>query len=656
MEAQFAQSRLIWAPKDPARTRVEGFRKIINRKHGLNLKDYHDLHRYSVTDYTFWKDLWEYLGIIYSVPPEKILIPGKLAEVPEWFPGARLNYAENVLRHNGDSIAITGARETGKVKHVTFRQLRELVREMAAALRVHGLQKGDRVAAVITNHIDAIVIALASASIGALFSSTATDMGAQGVLDRYRQVKPKLVFAETEVVYATKTINLLPKVITVVKDLQSHGLERVILLPSAKTGQEAHVPAGIPNCYTLRQFLARGDSRPLTFEQVPFNHPFFILYSSGTTGVPKCIVHSVGGLILNGMKEHVLSYDIGPDDTYFQYTTPGWMMWNSIIPGLSQGARLIAYDGSPFHPSLPAFLKFVNDQGTTIFGTGPRFLAEIQAQGIDPHKLAPFDSLRTIMSTGAPLTNQVFEWAQEAFGDVHLTSVSGGTDICAGWKALGMAVEIWDLHGKNVEETGTPGELVCVRPHPSMPVFFWGDKNNEKYKKAYFDMWPGVWRQGDFIVKNPKTKGFMILGRSDGVLNPSGVRFGSAEIYAVLDQFRDEFDDTLCVGQRRPEDKDERVLLFCKMRPGVKFTDDLVQRVKSAIRQALSARHVPSYIFEIEDIPYTVNNKRIEIAVKQIVSGSNLKPSGTVANPESLKLYYKFRHLEELLKEPRAKL
>ncbi|KAI0339857.1 acetoacetate-CoA ligase [Trametopsis cervina] len=672
MDAQFSQSRLIWTPKDPARSRVEGLRRLINRKHGLNLKDYHDLHKYSVTDYTFWQDLWEHFGIIYSVPPEKILVPGKMKEVPEWFPGARLNYAENLLRHDGDAIAVTAARETGDVKHISYRQLKEMVRQTAAAMRAHGLQKGDRVAAIVTNNIHVIVIALAAASIGAMFSSTATDMGAQGVLDRYMQIRPKLVFAEIEVVYATKTIDLMPNVKTVVDQLWKHGLQRVILLPSAKTGKEASVPSGIPNCYTWSGFLASGDNRPLSYEQVPFNHPFFILYSSGTTGVPKCIVHSVGGLLINGMKEHILSYDMGPEDTYFQYTTPGWMMWNSMLPALSQRSRLIAYDGSPFHPSLPAFLKFVSDQGVTIFGTGPRWLAEIQARGIEPRKLAPFASLRTIMSTGAPLTVPLFAWTQETFGDIHLTSVSGGTDICAGFvtsspvlptysgemqaKALGMAVEIWDDNGKNIEDTGLPGELVCVRPHPTLPVCFWGDEDNEKYRKAYFDTWPGIWRHSDFIVKNPKTGGFVILGRSDGVLNPSGVRFGSAEIYAVLDQFRDQFDDTLCVGQRRPQDKDERVLLFCKMRPNVKFTDELVQRVKTAIRRALSARHVPAYVFEVADIPYTVNNKKIEIAVKQIVSGYQLKPSGTVANPESLKLYYKYHNLEQLLGGAKARL
>ncbi|KIP06965.1 hypothetical protein PHLGIDRAFT_106267 [Phlebiopsis gigantea 11061_1 CR5-6] len=671
MDSQFSQSRLIWKHRDTQNCRVDVFRRWINRKHGLNLTDYYALHKYSVTDYTFWGDLWEYLNVIYSVPPSQIVAEGRMPETRTWFPGARLNYAENLLRFNGDNIAVTSARETGHVAQYSFRRLREMVRDLAAALRANGLQSGDRVAGVITNSIDGVVIALAVTSIGAVFSSTATDMGVQGILDRYRQIQPKFVFAETEVVYAGKTIDLMPKVTAVIRDLQSHGLHGAILLPSSKTGKQPTLPPGVPNCTSMASFLATGDGRPLTFEQVPFEHPVFILYSSGTTGVPKCIVHCGGGLLLNGMKESAFGYDMNSDACYFQYTTPGWMMWNAMLPTLGNGARIICYDGSPFHPDLRTFMKFISDQGATIWGTSPRFLVELQASGIEPLKLASFDSLRVIMSTGAPLTAPVFEWTQQTFGDIHVTSVSGGTDICAGFitavpvlptysgeiqgKCLGMDVQIFDPDGKNIEDTGMPGELVCTRPHPSMPVYFWADKNDEKYRNAYFNKFPGVWHHGDFMCKNPLTQGLLILGRSDGVLNPSGVRFGSAEIYSVLDQFREELEDTLCVGQRRPEDKDERVLLFLKMRPGVRFGESLVARVREAIRKGLSARHVPAYIFEIQDIPYTVNNKKIEIAVKQIVSGSNLKPSGTVANPESLQLYYKYRHLEKLLETEGAK-
>ncbi|KAI0071928.1 acetoacetate-CoA ligase [Panus rudis PR-1116 ss-1] len=672
MEAQFSQSRLIWKPKDPARTCIDAFRRQVNRTRGLHLRDFFDLHKYSVEDYRFWEDVWAYSGIIYSRPYEKVIAEGRIPEVPEWFIGSRLNYAENLLKHDGDAVACTVIRETGITTHYTWRQLRNLVRHYAAALRVNGLQVGDRVAAIVTNSIEAIVIALAVSSIGGIFSSTAPDMGVQGILDRYKQIQPKFVFSETEVVYASKTVNLIPKISQVAKELSSFGLERVILLPSTKTGMDAST-SGIPRSVPLAEFLRSDDGRPLVYEQLPFGHPLYILYSSGTSGPPKCITHCAGGILLQGVKDSGITHGMTKNDTYFQYTTTGWMMWNSMVTTLACGNRLVLYDGSPFHPDISKFLKMVSDQGVTLFGTGPRFLSEVKGRGLRPLELAPFDNLRAIISTGAILTAPMFEWTQEAFGpDVAVVSVSGGTDICQAFvggvptlpvhageiqgKSLGMKVEIFDPSGRNIEDSGEPGELVCTRPHPSLPIYFWGDEGDKKLRSSYFETYPGIWRQGDFIVKNPKTQGFLILGRSDGVLNPSGVRMGSGEIYSVMEQFSEEIDDCLCVGQRRPEDKDERILLFVKMRPNRPFSQDLDKRIRQAIRKNLSARHVPSFIFPIEDIPYTVNNKKIEIAVKQIVSGSNLKPSGTVANPEALELYYKFRHLEDLLSKDKAKL
>lgn len=587
---------------------------------------------------------------------------GQTKEVPVWFPGARLNYAENLLYRNDDAIAITATGESGIVTNYSFRKLQHLVRRMAAALRVNGLQSGDRVAAIVTNSTNAIVIALATISIGAIFSSTATDMGTQGILDRYRQIRPKFVFAETEVVYSGKTINLLGKVSEVIRDLLDKGLQKAVLLPSAKTGQDTG--HNIPQSINLSAFLDTGDNRELRFEQLPFDHPVFILYSSGTTGKPKCIVHSGGGVLLQTKKEARLGFDSSPSDTYLQFTTTAWMMWNFQLVGLACGARIILYDGSPFYPDLSTYLRLVNDQGITVLGTSPRFLAEVLGQGIKPLvDIGKFEDLRTLMVTGAVLTPPMFEWAQQAFGEhIHIDSTSGGTDICTSFvtgtpslpvyageiqgKALGMKTEVFDPAGNNIEHTGQPGELVCTRPHPSLPVCFWGDPTGEKFRDAYFSMYPGVWRQGDFIVANPATKGLMILGRSDGVLNPSGVRFGSAEIYSVLEKFSGILEDSICVGQRRPQDIDEHVLLFVKMRAGHHFTRALEDEIRSSIRTRLSARHVPSYIFEVQEIPYTVNGKKIEIAVKQIVSGINVQPSATVANPESLCLYYKYRDLE----------
>ncbi|KAJ3561037.1 hypothetical protein NP233_g10442 [Leucocoprinus birnbaumii] len=674
-------SKLLWTPPNPGFASADILRRLVNRKHGLDLRnsvyvaeDYHALHKYSVEHERFWLDLWEFLGIISSIPPrqDRITSPGKFKEIPVWFPDARLNYAENLLWRSDDAVAITATGELGTLEHYTFRQLREMVRKMASALRISGLRVGDRVAAIVANSIHAVVIALAVASVGGIFSSTATDMGVQGILDRYRQIKPKFVFSDTQVSYAGKRIDLTNKIRQVVADLEGHGLQQTILLPSRVSGAEIKLE-GLKKSSILSDFLQIADDSPLRFEQLPFSQPLFILYSSGTTGKPKCIVHSAGGVLLQTKKDVQTGFDVGMNDTYLQYTTTGWMMWTFMLSGLSVGARLILYDGSPFYPSLKSFLRLIDTQNVSHLGTSPRFLAEVQGQGTPPLELGRFDALKAIACTGAVLTPPLFEWAQYAFGrNVHLISTSGGTDVCAAFvtgtstlpvyageiqcKGLGQAVEVFDPSGNNIEHTGQPGELVCTRPHPSLPLFFWGDVNGDKLRDAYFNMYPGIWRQGDFMVVNPETKGIMILGRSDGVLNPSGVRFGSGEIYTVLEQFSSVLDDTICVGQRRAQDQDERVLLFLKMRDGQKFTPRLEEQIRNAIKTALSARHVPAYIFEIEEIPYTVNGKKIEIAVKQIVSGSNLQPSGTVANPESLKLYYKFRDIEAVARGVKAKL
>ncbi|KAJ8076182.1 hypothetical protein PM082_000599 [Marasmius tenuissimus] len=670
MSNYFEHSRLLWAPTNPRKSNVEHLKDMINRTRGKKLKDYQDLHKYSIEDYDFWLDLWKFFRIISSQPPQTILAQGHIPEIPIWFPGARLNYAENLLWRNDDKIACTACGESGKVVHYSFKQLRQSVQEMASAMRANGVSVGDRVAAIITNSYTAVTIALATASIGAIFSSTATDMGTQGILDRYLQIQPKLVFSETEVLYAGKIVNLLPKATEVIAKLSEKGLKRAVLLPSLISGRESKISQTV----TLRKFLSTGSSEELRFEQLPFNQPLFILYSSGTSGPPKCIVHSAGGVLMQTKKDIHLQLDVKQDDTYFQYTTTGWMMWTFMLTTLSIGARIILYDGSPFHPDVQTYLKFISDQGITHIGTSPRFLAEVQGNNTNPLELGSFESLRILAVTGAVLTPPLFEWAFHAFGDrVHLLSMSGGTDICCGLvggnpsgpvyvgeiqgKTLGMKVEVFDPDGKNVEHEGVPGELVCTRPHPSLPIKFWGDTpGGKKLRETYFSYFPGIWRQGDFIVINPATKGVMVLGRSDGVLNPSGVRFGSGEIYTALEVFSEYIDDSICIGQRRPDDKDERVLLFLKMRQGHPFNTTLERQIRDKIRTLLSARHVPSYIFEIADIPYTVNGKKIEIAVKQIVSGSNLKPSGTVANPESLQLYYKYRDIEKVVGVAKAKL
>ncbi|KAG7091380.1 hypothetical protein E1B28_010418 [Marasmius oreades] len=542
---------------------------------------------------------------------------------------------------------------------------------MAAAMRACGVRVGDRVAAIITNSIIAVTIALATASIGGIFSGTATDMGQDGILDRYRQIRPKLIFSEIEAQYAGKKIGLIPKATAVIRALSGIGLKYAVLLPSSITGE--HISLGQPDdlpTLTLPEFLGLGDRNwELRFEQLPFNHPVYILYSSGTSGPPKCIVHSAGGALLQSKKDTMLAKDIRDEDVHFQYTTTGWLLWMYMLTALSVGATVVLYDGSPFYPDIKTYLKLVSDLDVNIFGTSPRFMSEIQGRGVNPLEVGPFTSLRVVSVTGAVLTAPMFEFTFNAFGGrVYLLSTSGGTDIFCSlvsgaptlpiyvgetqYKALGMKVEVFDDAGNNVEDKGEPGELVVTRPHPSLPIMLWGDTSDgKKLRETYFSHYPGIYRHGDFMVVNRETKGLMILGRSDGVLNPSGVRFGSGEIYSVLERFTGAagIDDTLCIGQRRTEDKHERVLLFVKMRPGCSLTKKLEGEIRSAIKNVLSTRHVPEYIFEVEDIPYTVNGKKIEIAVKQIVSGSTMKPSGTVANPESLKLYYKYKDIEKVV-------
>ncbi|KAF8348395.1 acetoacetyl-CoA synthetase [Amanita rubescens] len=672
----FSQSQLLWTPDKSfsKKSSVEALRAFINRRHGLNLVNFQELYTYSVSHYTFWEDLWDYLEIRYSTRFSKVLEEGKLLkEIPIWFPGAQLNYAENILSRNDDSIACTASSELGEVTHCSYRELRERVRVMASALRSSGVSVGDRVAAIVTNSVTAVVLALATTSIGAVYSSTATDLGVSAILDRYRQIRPKILFCDIEAPYTGKRINILPKALEVIRDLSKHGLEMAVLLPSSITGVDA-VDVNCPTAILLSKFLEKANDRPLTFTQLPFNHPAFILYSSGTSGKPKCIVHSAGGVLLQTKKDIMQGLSCRAGETFFQYSSTGWMMWTLMLSTLSFGGRVILYEGSPFYPTTQHFLQFIDQQKVDYFGTSPRFFSEVRAQGIVPSDVARFNSLRFIVSAGAVLTPALHKWAQSAFGPrTCVYTATGGTDICSTFisfsptlpvyagelqtKSLGVKVEVFDPAGNNIEHTCHAGELVCTRPHPSLPVCFWGDETGAKLRESYFDMYPGIWCQGDFTVMNPRTKGLVILGRSDGVLNPSGIRFGSSEIYNIMAPFSSRIEDTLCVGQRRPGiDTDERVLLFIKMCPGHNFSRKLATEIRDAIRSGLSPRHVPAWIGEVEDIPYTVNGKKVEIAVKRIVSGVDVQPTATIENPESFKLYYEFRRLQHIDREPRAKL
>ncbi|KAH6999427.1 hypothetical protein EDB80DRAFT_754039 [Ilyonectria destructans] len=607
-----------WKHPYPEATRLDTFRRHVNREYSLNLETYDDIHRWSVENLEdFCKAVWVFCGMVYSAAPEKVANGIRnMWPRPEWFPGARINFTENILsvglKVHPDRIAVSACREAGTHwRHLTWVQLHTQVALYATALKAAGVRKGDRVAAVLSNSVEAVVILLAAASIGAIFSSTAPDMGAAGIVSRYAQIRPKIMFVDTEVLYAGKRRVLRQKMTTAVTQLRKQvpELTNVVIVPS------------------------------------------------GTTGIPKCICHSGGGALLQQKKEYILSNNMDCDSTYYQYTTTGWMMWNYLIGSLSVGTRIVLYDGSPLYPNAAFQIRLLEEQGVTHWGTSPKLLTALKQSGFT--RSETLDNLRLVISAGSPLSSEISRWFRGIFPNrVGLFSGSGGTDLVGGIISgnclsvihdgelaspqLGMKVEVWDLEGRNVDQAGEKGDLVITTPFFSMPVTFYGDGGLEKYYKAYFDKFPGVWCHGDFAQRNPATGGYVILGRSDGVLNPGGIRFGSAEIYGVVDQFT-EVEDSIAVGQRRPGESDEQVLLFLKTKTSNfgKVRED----IREAIREQLSSRHVPAHIFQVNDIPCTSNGKNIEMVVKAIVCKSKVANIDSVANPECLAEYTKFADL-----------
>ncbi|KND03687.1 acetoacetate-CoA ligase [Spizellomyces punctatus DAOM BR117] len=651
----FQQPKLLWKPSRPEETQMAKFKSFIERRYHLKLANYDALWKWSVENYPeFWASVWEYCGVKASVPYTEVVERDvSMDNIPKWFKGARLNFAENLLARRDDHIALIGAGEGHLYVQYTYKQTYERVRACAAALRRHGVRAGDRIAGYLPNCPETVIVFLAVTSLGAIWSSTSPDFGVTGVLERFSQVKPKILFSVNAVMYNGKAHDHLGKLREVAEGLES--LEKVIIIPFVEQPFDATM---IPKGETYKDFLITDDGRDIIFEQLPFYHPLVILYSSGTTGKPKCIVHSAGGILIQHLKEHVIHGDLSEDDVFFYYTTTGWMMWNWLVSGLVAGATLVLYDGSPFKPTPARLLDLIDELKITVFGTSAKYIQSLQEAKVTPIKSHNLSTLRTIYSTGSPLKPESFDYVYTQIKeDVLLGSITGGTDIVslfAGHNAalpvyrgeiqcrgLGMSVEAWDDAGKPVYDE--PGDLICTKPFPVMPVYFWNDPENEKYRAAYFSRFEGVWYHGDFVLINSKTGGFHMLGRSDGTLNPGGVRFGSAELYNILDQFP-QLADTLVVGQKRGAD--ERVILFCKMADGHQFTPEFVESIKSTIKGLLSARHVPAVILPIADIPYTVNGKKVEVAVKRIISGETLIPSGTLANPESLKLYYNLPELK----------
>ncbi|KAJ5812016.1 hypothetical protein N7474_008317 [Penicillium riverlandense] len=651
----------LWSHPDPSSTQVFAFLTFVNKSYNLNLSTYTDLHQWSTTDIpSFAQAIWDFCGIKCSVPPETQGTGlDKMWPPPAWFPKAKLNYTENLLdlglSSKPDAIAVTAYSEIdAQTRQLTFRELEDGVARWAHALRNLGVGVGDRVGVVLPNSVDTLVILLACAAIGAIFSSTAPDMGMDGIVERYRQLRPKVFICVTEGVYGGKSYDFSEKMAKVHRTLQEQVPElqkSVVVRGQLFKGS---------NVVSVKDILPR--ARPeLRYEQLPFDHPLYVLYSSGTTGPPKCICHAAGRVLLQHKKEHMLQNDISSDSVFYQFTTTGWMMWNHLVSALACGTRIVLYDGSPLHPTPSSQLALVEREKVTNWGTSPKFLATLKASGISVS--FPLDSLKSVNATGSNLSSELAGWFYQTFPSrIALFSGSGGTDLVGGLvmpsplstiyageiagAPLGIKVEVWDETGTNVENTGADGELVVTRPFFSMPLTFWGANGNETYRKSYFDQFPGVWCHGDYIRKNPATGGYEVLGRSDGVLNPGGVRFGSAEIYTVVERFP-EIQESIAVGQRLPDTQDEQVLLFVVLHKG-KLSAELRDAIAKAIRVGLSPRHVPSHIIQVSDLPYTTNGKKIEKLVRDVVCGKKVVPSAAVANPEVLKefeQYEKLRHV-----------
>lgn len=609
-----------------------------------NSQDYESLYKWSCKHRAeFWNFTFNYFPIVYTgtVPNPVVDEKARIDQVPKWFEGVKLNFAQNILfvgdgkgcaklspGKEDDKIACTEVREGSfvePIRQISWRELRHRTGRLSQALRAHGVRKGDRIAVVASSCLDTLTVFLATTAIGAIFSSSSTDLGSKAILERLIQIEPHYVFMDDFAVYNRKNIDLRPKMKEVIAQLKETRNFKGVVSQSRFLGQPADITT-IPHCQTWNTFISVTSSSRLEFEQLDFGDPMIILYSSGTTGLPKCIVHSVGGVVLSGHKESTLHRRVDHTSTQLQYTTTGWMMYMSSIQLMLMGARTVMYDGSPFAVDEGNFIRLVGEQKVTHWGISPRYLHNLRSNNINPREVTDLSHLIVVTSTGMVLSDSLFEWFYDSgfLPSVQLCNISGGTDIAAAFGtgnallpvyiggaqciALGMAVSVFDStteSGKGrVVPDGIPGELVCTEAFPTMPVEFWGDTSTKKYRSSYFEKYEGVWTHGDFIMIHPQTKQVLFLGRADGVLNPSGVRFGSSEIYSVIESdFSDSVADSICVGQRRPQDEDESVMLFLSMKPGKALTPKLVQQVKAAIRKEHSPRHVPRYVFETPEIP-----------------------------------------------------
>ncbi len=638
----------LWSPSPAAvaAAPMTAFMQAASRVSNSDLSDYDSLHQWSVTNReAFWSLIWDHCGVIGD-RGERVLVDGDRMPGASFFPDARLNFAENLLRGKGAGDALVFRGEDKVSRRLSWNELRAMVSRMQQLFRAEGVKPGDRIAAMIPNMPEAVAAMLAATSLGAIWSSCSPDFGEQGVLDRFGQIEPVLFIAPDGYWYAGKRIDVGDKVKAVVSKMPT--VRKALIVDYLGIADE--VAAAVPKAETLAAALAHYTPGELTFERLPFAHPIYILYSSGTTGIPKCIVHSAGGTLMQHLKEHRLHAGILEGDRFFYFTTCGWMMWNWLVSGLASGATLLLYDGSPFHPDGNALFDFAQDEKMTYFGTSAKFIDAVHKSGLRPIDSHDLSSIRLISSTGSPLSPDGFAFVYDGIKkDVHLASISGGTDIVSCFvlgiptkpvwigeiqgPALGMAVDVWDDEGRHV--VGEKGELVCTRAFPSMPVMFWNDPSGEKYRAAYFERFDNIWCHGDF-AEWTEHGGMIIHGRSDATLNPGGVRIGTAEIYNQVEQMP-EIAEAICIGQEW--EGDARVVLFVRLADGVKLDADLEKHIRAKIRSGASPRHVPAKIVAIADIPRTKSGKITELAVRDVVHGRAVKNKEALANPEALDLY-----------------
>ena len=640
-------SQPLWRPSDAriSQSNMLAYARFLDAEYGQLFPDYAALHQWSVTcPEDFWRSIWDFTGIRCSEFGPRVRVDGARFPGARWFPDARLNFAENLLRRRDDAIALVGRLENGVRRTLTHAELHDAVARVAAGLRARGLAPGDRVAAFMPNVPETLIAMLATASIGAVWSSCSPDFGITGVLDRFGQIAPRVLFACDGYHYNGKTIDTVARVGEIAAKIPS--IETLVLVPVLDAGGTSDLPGALPWDALTRS----GPVPELHFEQLPFAHPLYILYSSGTTGVPKCIVHSAGGTLLQHLKEHRLHVDLKPTDTLFYFTTCGWMMWNWLASGLATGATLVLYDGSPFHPAPDALIDLIDLEGISIFGTSAKYLSTLEKAGVTPRASHRLERLHTVLSTGSPLSHESFRYVYRDFkDDLCLASISGGTDIVSCFvlgnpclpvwegeiqcRGLGMAVDIWNDAGAPV--VGEKGELVCTQPFPSCPIGFWNDPDDRKFTAAYFSRWPGVWAQGDY-GEITAHGGLVIHGRSDAVLNPGGVRIGTAEIYRQVEKIPAVL-ESVCIGQEW--DDDVRVVLFVVLRPGLVLDDALRDQIRATIRANTTPRHVPARIVQVADIPRTRSGKIAELTVRQVVHEQPVKNTEALANPEALDFY-----------------